>query len=121
MIKDEKTNYFKTFVEINEIEKGDAGKFHCKITNELGTDEVEIELRVQMPPIIERILLKSDDETEIKENFEILEGTEMTVDCVADGLPIPEVSWLKNGNLVSNESILNIKNVSISDEDSKHT
>jgi len=69
-----------------------------------------------MPPIIERILLKDDDEIEINESFEILEGDSMTIECIADGLPIPEVSWFKDTNLLSSKSIISISNVSISDE-----
>lgn len=114
-IKDEENDYFKTFIEIDEITVEDAGQFHCQLTNELGSDSLEVELRVQKPPIIERILL-NNDETEIKENFEILEGESMTLECIADGLPIPDVSWFKDTYLVSSKSIISIANVSISDE-----
>ncbi|XP_070504621.1 hemicentin-2-like [Chironomus tepperi] len=110
-IKDEEKDYYKTFVKVDEVSIEDSPFFKCTLENELGQDTLKIELQIQKPPKIEKILLKSDIEIEIKESFEILEGENMTIECVADGLPIPEISWNKGG-----KSILNIPNVAITDE-----
>uniref|UniRef100_A0A8C7GTL9 Si:ch211-159i8.4 n=1 Tax=Oncorhynchus kisutch TaxID=8019 RepID=A0A8C7GTL9_ONCKI len=83
---------------IKNISPEDSGRYECSVTNAVGAARRDMELfQVQvlmMPPKIEHLATAQKRVTS-GENFQ--------VDCVASGLPDPEVSWsLPDGTMINN-------------------
>lgn len=118
-IKDEKRNYFKTFLKINEVDETDNGEYTCLISNDLGHEEVSIELIVNKAPEIIAIKLNTNDGNiteEVKEEIELDEGDSLNLECFSAGTPEPTIYWAKNGDEISEDAILAIKNLSRVDD-----
>ncbi|XP_070504622.1 hemicentin-1-like [Chironomus tepperi] len=114
--QNEKEDYFNTFIIINNTDEFDAGSFECQITNALGMDQASIEVKVQKASKVDKILVKGEHEAEINEKLNILEGDDVVIECVGSGEPPLRISWLKDNQEVSNDSMLKIINASLSDE-----
>lgn len=70
---------------ITNIQFEDAGEYECRATNVAGEASQTASILVQQPPQI-RII---PDQTELT----ITEGDELKLECLADGLPSPNVYW----------------------------
>jgi len=111
-------------MKLSNIDENDNGTFYCSMWNDLGEDKVAIDLLVQTTPKIDGIILNNDDYDEervpeVDENYEILEGRNFSVECiVGDSYPEPTIYWMKNNEKITNESLLTIENVLVSDEGS---
>ncbi|KAF7665144.1 hypothetical protein LDENG_00154070 [Lucifuga dentata] len=67
---------------ITNIQQGDGGTYTCKATNKAGSQERELFLKVFVQPHI----------TQLK-NVTAVEGSAAMISCMAEGEPLPDISW----------------------------
>lgn len=116
-IKNQEENFFKAIMKLSNVDETDKGTYQCSMWNSLGEKKVSIELLIQITPKIEGIILNSDEnEFELDEYYEVLEGRNFSVECLVDGFPEPKIYWMRNEEKISNESLLNIDNLRLDDE-----
>ncbi|XP_035533322.1 neural cell adhesion molecule 2-like isoform X1 [Morone saxatilis] len=72
----------RSMLTIRNIRQGDGGTYTCKATNKAGSQERELFLKVFVQPHI----------TQLK-NVTAVEGSAAMISCVADGEPLPDISW----------------------------
>ncbi|XP_059184043.1 neural cell adhesion molecule 2-like isoform X2 [Centropristis striata] len=72
----------RSMLTIRNIRQGDGGTYTCKATNKAGSQEREIFLKVFVQPHI----------TQLK-NVTAVEGSAAMISCVAEGEPLPDISW----------------------------
>ncbi|KAL7369696.1 hypothetical protein ABVT39_005866 [Epinephelus coioides] len=72
----------RSMLTIRNIRQGDGGTYTCKASNKAGSQEREIFLKVFVQPHI----------TQLK-NVTAVEGSAAMISCVAEGEPLPDISW----------------------------
>ncbi|XP_054857961.1 basement membrane-specific heparan sulfate proteoglycan core protein isoform X3 [Eublepharis macularius] len=72
-------------VKIEQVEQADAGQYRCTATNDVGTVQSHVILRVQSVPQIAA-------QPEVKE---VSAGSMVVFPCLASGFPVPDISWTK--------------------------
>uniref|UniRef100_A0A4W6DHK0 Neural cell adhesion molecule 2 n=1 Tax=Lates calcarifer TaxID=8187 RepID=A0A4W6DHK0_LATCA len=72
----------RSMLTIRNIRQGDGGTYSCKASNKAGSQEGELFLKVFVQPHI--TLLK---------NVTAVEGSAAMISCVAEGEPLPDISW----------------------------
>ncbi|KAM7375248.1 hypothetical protein PAMA_014373 [Pampus argenteus] len=72
----------RSMLTIRNIRQGDGGTYTCKATNKAGSQERELMLKVFVQPHI----------TQLK-NVTAVEGSAAMIFCVAEGEPLPDISW----------------------------
>nr|XP_046238462.1 neural cell adhesion molecule 2-like isoform X3 [Scatophagus argus] len=72
----------RSMLTIRNIRQDDGGTYACKATNKAGSQERELFLKVFVQPHI----------TQLK-NVTAVEGSAAMISCVADGEPLPDISW----------------------------
>ncbi|XP_046471258.1 obscurin isoform X8 [Neodiprion pinetum] len=83
---------------IKQVTAKDAGTYTIKAKNELGEDSTQIELIVKSAP---KVTKKMTDTTVMTE-----ETVTMTVEI--EGSPVPEVTWYKDGQLITESERIKI-------------
>ncbi|CAJ0583049.1 unnamed protein product, partial [Mesorhabditis spiculigera] len=96
----------------------DSGKFVCRASNEAGSSDVHILLRVLLAPTIDR--------SNIIGNPLAIINKSIVLECPYAGIPTPTMRWAKNGKLIESDdphySFLNknqsirVNNVNLSDQ-----
>uniref|UniRef100_A0A3B4E5X1 Hemicentin 1 n=1 Tax=Pygocentrus nattereri TaxID=42514 RepID=A0A3B4E5X1_PYGNA len=78
----------------------DAGRYTCIVTNAAGEDRKNFDLDVLVPPSIlnEGVL----------QDVKVKEGQNVTLTCEVTGNPVPEITWLKDGQPVVEEARLQV-------------
>ncbi|XP_028301363.1 hemicentin-1 isoform X2 [Gouania willdenowi] len=104
-------------LQISSAEKTDAASYTCTATSEAGTTSKEYNLQVYVRPSITRTEADADEIT-------VTKGGDVTLQCAAEGIPRPAVTWLKDGRPITgrhaakvlNEGrLLQIKDATVSD------
>ncbi|XP_007572538.1 neural cell adhesion molecule 2 isoform X1 [Poecilia formosa] len=72
----------RSMLTIRNIRQADGGTFSCKASNKAGFQERELLLKVFVQPHI----------TQLK-NVTAVEGSAVMISCVAEGEPLPDISW----------------------------
>ncbi|XP_078787177.1 neural cell adhesion molecule 2 isoform X2 [Oryzias latipes] len=72
----------RSTLTIRNIRQTDGGAYACKATNKAGSQERELFLKVFVQPHI----------TQLK-NVTAVEGSAAMISCVAEGEPLPDISW----------------------------
>ncbi|XP_047432571.1 neural cell adhesion molecule 2-like isoform X2 [Mugil cephalus] len=72
----------RSMLTIRNIRQADGGTYSCKATNKAGSQERELFLKVFVQPHI----------TQLK-NVTAVEGSAAMISCVAEGEPLPDISW----------------------------
>ncbi|KAF6125895.1 muscle associated receptor tyrosine kinase [Phyllostomus discolor] len=93
-------------LRIHNVQKEDAGHYHCVAKNSLGTAYsklVKLEVEEESEPeqdnkVFARIL-------RAPESHNVTFGSSVTLRCTATGIPVPTITWIENGNAVSSGSI----------------
>ncbi|XP_027698233.1 matrix-remodeling-associated protein 5 [Vombatus ursinus] len=79
---------------VHSITDKDAGDYLCVARNKIGDDYVVLKVNVMMKPA--KIEHKKEND------HKVIYGGDLKVDCVATGLPNPEISWsLPDGSMVN--------------------
>ncbi|VTJ68807.1 Hypothetical predicted protein [Marmota monax] len=78
---------------LSSVSPSDSGEYECQATNEAGSASRRSRLVVYVPPSIR--------EDGHKANVSGMAGQALTLKCDANGFPVPEITWLKDGQLVS--------------------
>ncbi|XP_033885551.3 hemicentin-1-like isoform X1 [Acipenser ruthenus] len=90
---------------ISGVTLSDAGVYKCIASNTAGRDEAEIELQVQVPPVLED--LEPPYNTPFQER---VANQRIAFPCPAKGTPKPIIKWLRNGQeLTGNEPGVSIQ------------
>ncbi|KAM6892831.1 neural cell adhesion molecule 2-like [Lycodopsis pacificus] len=77
----------RSMLTLRKIRQVDGGSYTCKATNKAGSQEREIVLKVFVQPHI----------TQLK-NVTAAEGSAAMISCVAEGEPLPDISWRRASN-----------------------
>ncbi|XP_034033022.1 neural cell adhesion molecule 2-like [Thalassophryne amazonica] len=72
----------RSMLTVTNIRQSDGGTYSCKATNKAGSQEKELFLKVFVLPHI----------TQLK-NVTAVEGSAAMISCVAEGEPLPDISW----------------------------
>ncbi|NXF08369.1 MXRA5 protein, partial [Smithornis capensis] len=79
---------------VHSVTDKDAGDYLCVARNKIGDDYVILKVNVVMKPA--KIEHKNEN------NHKVKYGGDLKVDCVATGLPNPEISWgLPDGSMIN--------------------
>ncbi|XP_053168375.1 matrix-remodeling-associated protein 5 isoform X2 [Hemicordylus capensis] len=79
---------------VHSVTDKDAGDYLCVARNKIGDDYVVLKVNVMMKPA--KIEHKNEN------NHKVMYGGDLKVDCIATGLPNPEISWgLPDGSMVN--------------------
>ncbi|XP_061594740.1 hemicentin-1 [Cololabis saira] len=104
-------------LQISSAERTDAASYTCTASSAAGTTSKEYSLQVYVRPFISR----SDGDTE---DVTVTKGGDVTLQCAAEGVPRPAVTWLKDGRPVTGQHgakvlnegrLLQIKDAKVSD------
>ncbi|XP_068096243.1 hemicentin-1 isoform X2 [Hyperolius riggenbachi] len=79
-------------LRISRIQKFDEGTYTCVASNRAGVDEKLYILKVNVPPTM--------NGAHITEHLTTIKGNPTTLRCNADGLPEPQILWLKDGKAI---------------------
>ncbi|KAM6184061.1 hemicentin-2 [Erethizon dorsatum] len=78
-------------MQIEKVDLRDEGIYTCTATNPAGESKRDVAVKVLVPPNIEPGPI----------NQAVLENASMTLECLASGVPPPNVSWFKGGQPIS--------------------
>uniref|UniRef100_A0A914DEC9 Ig-like domain-containing protein n=1 Tax=Acrobeloides nanus TaxID=290746 RepID=A0A914DEC9_9BILA len=99
---------------IHSVELTDQASYLCALTKFAKGAKAESEkgplvrLLVHSSPVIH-------DPKPNKEVFATL-GGHIEIHCIASGVPVPEIVWIKNGNVISENAVLNLSNLTFFQE-----
>nr|XP_061790885.1 hemicentin-1-like [Nerophis lumbriciformis] len=104
-------------LQISNAESADSASYVCTASSAAGSTSKEYSLQVYVRPSIRH----SEGD---KDAVVVTKGGDVTLQCAADGVPRPAVTWLKDGRpitaihgakLLNEGGLLQIKNAKISD------
>ncbi|TKS74334.1 Hemicentin-1 Fibulin-6 [Collichthys lucidus] len=104
-------------LQISSAERTDTASYTCTASSAAGTTSKEYSLQVYVRPSIRRSEGDSDDVT-------VTKGGDVTLQCAAEGVPRPAVTWLKDGRPITGQHgakvlnegrLLQIKDAKVSD------
>uniref|UniRef100_F6ZIH2 Hemicentin-1 n=1 Tax=Ciona intestinalis TaxID=7719 RepID=F6ZIH2_CIOIN len=82
-------------LQINSAKPSDEGLYTCVATNEIGSDEKNTRVKVNVPPTIGNGIGNN-----IPENVVASLGEPFTLRCPVTGSPTPVITWYKNGRSI---------------------
>ncbi|XP_019412229.1 PREDICTED: hemicentin-1 isoform X1 [Crocodylus porosus] len=88
-------------LHLKNAQMSDTGRYVCVAVNVAGLTDKKYDLSVHVPPNIVGDL-------EVPENISIVEKNPVTLICEASGIPLPSITWLKNGWPITMNSSLRI-------------
>ncbi|XP_065678288.1 basement membrane-specific heparan sulfate proteoglycan core protein isoform X1 [Hydra vulgaris] len=99
---------------ISNVNQGHSGLYSCRVSNQYSYDQVSVQLRVgvSIPPKV--AIYPNEVVSNINEDVQFR--------CSFSGYPTPTISWERetgksmSGNVIIEESLLQIKNVQVDDE-----
>ncbi|XP_060737332.1 hemicentin-1 isoform X1 [Tachysurus vachellii] len=78
-------------MRIESVQLTDAGRYYCSVSNEVGSDQRSMELRVYVGPSIKPGPF----------NVTVTMGQRAALGCESSGVPVPRVSWKRNGQALN--------------------
>ncbi|NXX50442.1 HMCN1 protein, partial [Tricholaema leucomelas] len=106
------------FLRLNNAQVSDTGRYVCVAANVAGLADRKYDLHVHVPPSIAGYL-------QTPENISIVEKNPISLLCEASGVPLPSITWLKNGwpvtlnnsvRILSGGRTLRLTHTSVADE-----
>ncbi|CAJ1060969.1 hemicentin-1 [Xyrichtys novacula] len=104
-------------LQISSAERTDTGSYTCTASSAAGTTSKEFSLQVYVRPSISRSEGDTDD-------IAVTKGGDVTLQCAAEGMPRPAITWLKDGRPITGQHgakvlnegrLLQIKDAKVSD------
>ncbi|XP_074524022.1 hemicentin-1 [Halichoeres trimaculatus] len=104
-------------LQISSAEKTDSGSYTCTASSAAGSTSKEYSLQVYVRPSIRRSEGDTDD-------VAVTKGGNVTLQCAAEGVPRPAITWLKDGRPITGQHgakvlnegrLLQIKDAKVSD------
>ncbi|XP_025019182.1 hemicentin-1 [Python bivittatus] len=89
-------------LRIVKAQLADVGMYTCVASNRAGVDNKLYSLQVYVPPSI-----NNSGETE---EVTVVKGNPVSLVCLANGTPIPTISWLKDGQTLSTSFHVTLEN-----------
>ncbi|XP_039213555.1 hemicentin-1 isoform X2 [Crotalus tigris] len=89
-------------LRIVKAQVADVGVYTCIASNRAGVDNKHYSLQVYVPPSID-----NGGETE---EVTVLKGNPVSLVCLANGIPTPTISWLKDGQTLSSNFHVTFEN-----------
>ncbi|XP_066993605.2 hemicentin-1 isoform X2 [Anabrus simplex] len=86
-----RNDIFSSSLTLNDVQPSVAGAYFCEASNYAGTSHKVFYVKVNVPP---KILSFTERET-------LVQGTDYSLACQASGSPLPEISWKKDGKIIS--------------------
>ncbi|XP_044528060.1 hemicentin-1 [Gracilinanus agilis] len=77
-------------LQLKNIHVSDTGRYVCVAVNVAGMTDKKYDLSVHVPPSIV-------GDQEVPENISVVEKNPVTLTCEASGIPLPSITWLKDG------------------------
>lgn len=123
-IDDSQTNIFVIILEIDKVVPEDAGKYQCTAKNANGENFVVIEFNLESEKNEKQTDTKKPNEKKSTENKSTdvaaafkekpkdqigLDGDRITVTCKVVGSPKPEVTWIKNKQVIRKSKDFNME------------
>ncbi|NWT15620.1 HMCN1 protein, partial [Vireo altiloquus] len=105
-------------LQLERVQVSDTGRYVCVATNAAGLADRKYDLSVHVPPSIGGHL-------QLPENISIVEKNPISLVCEASGIPLPAITWLKNGlpitlnssvRILSGGRTLRLSPVAVADE-----
>ncbi|XP_049752935.1 hemicentin-2 isoform X2 [Elephas maximus indicus] len=84
----------KTWLEVDQVEVWDSGRYTCEALNQAGRSEKHYNLNVWVPPVFP----SGESQT-----LTVMEGHPARLSCECQGIPFPKISWRKNGQPLPGE------------------
>ncbi|UYV62103.1 Dscam, partial [Cordylochernes scorpioides] len=81
-----------SFIVIDPVGLESMGNYSCTVSNKVGSDMVTAQMTVRAPP---RWLQKPTDTS-------VARGQNVSLNCSAEGFPIPKISWKRHPNELPN-------------------
>ncbi|XP_009874122.1 PREDICTED: hemicentin-1-like, partial [Apaloderma vittatum] len=106
------------FLQLRNAQVSDTGRYVCVAANVAGLSDRKYDLNVHVPPSIAGYL-------QMPENISIVEKNPVSLVCEASGIPLPSITWLKNGwpvtlnnsvRILSGGRTLRLTHTSVADE-----
>ncbi|NXJ63832.1 HMCN1 protein, partial [Rostratula benghalensis] len=106
------------FLQLKNAQVSDTGRYVCVAANVAGLSDRKYDLNVHVPPSIAGYL-------QMPENISIVEKNPVSLVCEASGIPLPSITWLKNGwpvtlnnsiRILSGGRTLRLTHTSVADE-----
>uniref|UniRef100_A0A8C5X6K5 Hemicentin-1 n=1 Tax=Malurus cyaneus samueli TaxID=2593467 RepID=A0A8C5X6K5_9PASS len=88
-------------LRLQRVHVADSGRYVCVATNAAGLADKKYDLSIHVPPSIAGHL-------ELPENISIVEKSPISLVCEASGIPLPAITWLKDGLPITSNSSLRI-------------
>jgi hypothetical protein len=95
-----------------------AGRYSCIVTNQADERSFSIDVEVQSPPVIHVLQYLTDEgQTNSNQNTVFIRPRRrIKINCLAEGNPIPEIAWSKNGHILHGNKSLVLQNINRADE-----
>ncbi|XP_053415690.1 hemicentin-2 [Nycticebus coucang] len=84
-------------LRISRVQLADAGIFTCVASSPAGVADRNFTLQVHVPPVLEP--------AEFRKDVVVVRGSSVVLLCEAQGIPLPLVSWMKDGEPLSPQSL----------------
>ena len=90
----------RTSLHVYRLEVIESGQYTCKVENRAGASQLQIDVNVQRPPVI-------DGPSDV--NVEITASHQLELNCPVKGIPMPDVEWYRHGRRVAYANNMSIK------------
>ncbi|XP_035996829.1 hemicentin-1 isoform X1 [Fundulus heteroclitus] len=88
-------------LQIKDAKVSDTGRYTCIAVNVAGQADSKHDISVHVPPII-------TGQVQFPENVSVVVKNPASLSCEASGIPLPSISWLKDGRPVKTTSLVRI-------------